>query len=133
MEEERKNGPWLRIDLRLYQYKNVRPVLAVDATGRKCECLLIPMLQNGIRLTRDGARQTLMVMRHNVPPTDPGDLGYIIPYLHPGEIAELCQNGLISDYDEARGYWAAPVGYLRRPKYASKREYDEQKRAKGGK
>lgn len=133
MEEKRKHHPWLRIDLKFYQYKNIRLVWAEDATGRKCECLLIPMTQNGIRLTRDGeARQTLMVLRHERPPIDPDELGYVIPYLHPGEIAELCQNGLITDADHARGYWAAPVGYLRRPKYTSpKKSNDEQQRDQG--
>lgn len=101
----------MEVFLRLHQLRDWRVVMAEDANGRRCECLLLPMLQNGIMKAFDS---NMPYMRLLAPPTKQknkdGFINILVPTIVTDVHDEMLRKGLI---DPDAKHWSSPCGGIR--------------------
>lgn len=106
--------PMFTIAIQLHRFRNWRLVSAEDDEGRKCNCILIPLLQNGIRVNE---KKEISIMA-TVFKTDPSRLrpndrriGSIVPTIPNAYYEEMIAKGLQYSL-EPGGYRAPVIGFV---------------------
>ena len=116
MAEYTEENAYWELLLRFHQFKGWRIVEANDGNGVRCQCLLLPMEQNGIVLTPDD--RMLPFMKINCFPSikdegarRSGFFRMLYPVIPRSIREKLLEEGLAHEEDE---YWARQVGGIRK-------------------
>lgn len=112
--------------LNFYRFRNWRIVRAEDDEGRVCEQVMIPMLQNGIRL--NAKEQPTMALIIAKPPFPKGQsIATLFPYITDDSYQKMIEQGYASPDDESR---ADAVGFLFPPFDSYRKKKEEQLKKK---